>query len=306
MRRRIPAQVATIALACLLLATTSPRAAQDARQQHVVVGVLDNQGQPITDLAVTDVIVRENGIAREILAVEPAPLPTHIGLLVDDSQAAQPRIRELREAVDAFLGASPAADRGVNVGLTTFGDRPTRAFPYSQSGSLVEEQVDRLFARPGAGATFMDAVVFEAREMRRLGATRPIIVAFLFEDGPEFSALRHDDVRAALRDIDASLWVIALESRDPIPLGDMELRERQLVVHDVTTESGGYDVSSLTPQGLSGAATRIAELIRRRVQIAYGRPDMLIPPETLAVEVRRPDTQVLAPAWTDQATRNRR
>jgi len=303
---RPPTAVRMFALALVSILAASAASAQDNRQQHVVIGVLDGDEQPITDLTIQDVIVRENGISREILSVDPAPLPTHIGLLVDDSQVAQPRVRELREAVEAFLDVLPAEDRGVNVGLTTFGDRPTRAFPYSQSGSLIREQVSRLFGRSGAGATLIDAVVFEARELRQLNAARPIIVAFLFEDGPEFSYLRHADVRTALEEIGASLWVVMLESRDSIPLGNNELRERQLVVHDVTTESGGYDVRSLTPQGLAAAAGRIATLIRSRVQVTYGRPDLLIPPDTLAVEVRRPDTEVLAPAWTDQASRNRR
>ena len=53
-------------------------------------------GAPVADLGPADFIVREDNVAREVLRVAPASEPMQIALLVDNSQAAEPFIRDYR------------------------------------------------------------------------------------------------------------------------------------------------------------------------------------------------------------------
>jgi hypothetical protein len=295
-RRRLGFATAVLVLAAAGLAD----AQREQRQHQVTIAVLADGRTPVQDLTIRDIVIREDGLAREVLGVEPAPPPTHIALLIDDTQAAEPDIRDLRDALGAFVDTDLASNRAVSVGLTTFGDRPTRVFPYSQSGPLVREQVERIFARSGAGATLVDAIVFECRELEKLGAERPVIVAFVVEEGPEFSYLRHTDVETALRAANASLWPVILEGRSSVPAQTPEARERAQVLNDVARASGGAYEIALSGRGLTPAAATIARLIAGRVVVTYGRPDSLIAPDRIEVEVRRPDAEVLAPEWTSR------
>jgi hypothetical protein len=52
-------------------------------------------------------VVREDGLAREVIRVGIAPPPSHVMLLIDDSQAADRSIQFLRTAAAAFIKGEP-------------------------------------------------------------------------------------------------------------------------------------------------------------------------------------------------------
>ncbi len=54
----------------------------------------------MTDVTPADLVVREDGVAREILSVTPATDPMRVALLVDNSQAATQSIQFLRDALN--------------------------------------------------------------------------------------------------------------------------------------------------------------------------------------------------------------
>ena len=71
------------------MSTIAVPAQRATREQHVLVSVLDKDGNPVPDLAAGDFIVRENDMAREVLRVEPASAPMQIMMLVDTSANTQ-------------------------------------------------------------------------------------------------------------------------------------------------------------------------------------------------------------------------
>jgi len=71
--------------ACVAAAGAATSGVPQASQRHVYVSVTDD-GDPVANLTVDDFVVRENGVAREVLSVAVAPPPTHIGLVIDDSE----------------------------------------------------------------------------------------------------------------------------------------------------------------------------------------------------------------------------
>src|SRR5678809_463913 len=82
------------------------------RERQVLVSAALSSGAPATGLTVSDFIVREDGLSREITKVAPAP----------------------------------------PLGLMTFGDRPTKRADFSPTSGPVEQAAGKIFATPGSPA----------------------------------------------------------------------------------------------------------------------------------------------------------
>src|SRR5689334_2006726 len=95
--RRTPAAVALCAAVGLALAIPALHA--QAQRRVIYASALDAKGMPVPSLSPADVVVREDRVTREVLDVAPATDPMTIALLVDNSQAADPFIRDIREAL---------------------------------------------------------------------------------------------------------------------------------------------------------------------------------------------------------------
>jgi hypothetical protein len=250
----------------------------------------------VPDLATDALVVREDGLAREIVRVSPAPPPTEIALLVDDSQAAMSLVRDLREGLNRFAAAVTELAPPPAVRLATFGDRPTVVVDFNPSFSAVSRGIDRIAPRPGAGATLLEALVDTGNALRTRKAARPVVVAFVVEDGPEFGTRRHNDVTEALRRTGASLWTLVLTS----PRGENDSdanRERNIVIGDVTRESGGRNRVVLAGQQLPDAFAAIAATIASRYEVTYGRPDTLIPPTRIEITAKNAALTVVTSQW---------
>jgi hypothetical protein len=284
-------------LASLVITLVAPAAAQrETRERHIFVTVTGRDDAPARDLKASDFIVREDGTAREVVRVSPAPPPTHVALLVDDSQVIEPLVTDLRSALTGFIKKLGASTPAPAFGLTTFGERPTRQADFSASAAVVERALGRIFARQGGGAHLLDAIIETCQDLKKRSAERPVIVAFVSEEGPEFSNVLHDRVEGALAEAQASLWVVVLQGRST-GLESTEARERSRVIAEATVNSGGANKVVLSKQGLESAFTTVAAMLTSRYDIVYGRPDSLIPPSRVTVEARDKSLRVAAPRW---------
>ena len=75
-------------LAALAFATAIVGLDAQSKPRKIYTSLVDKKGAPVTEVAVADVVVREDGVAREILSVTPATDPMRVALLVDNSEAA--------------------------------------------------------------------------------------------------------------------------------------------------------------------------------------------------------------------------
>ena len=288
------------AAAALAVALLVPVAAQrETRQRTIAVTVVDRAGAPLTGLTAKDFVVRENGLAREVISVAAAPPPPQVAILLDDSQATQNTTTFLRPAMTSFLKTLAAAEPAPQIALWTFGERPTRRVNFTPTAAAIEKAVMQIFPVNGAGAYFLEAIGEAVRELRTRQAEGAAIVAFVAERGPEFSSVLEKQITEALRSVRASLWVVTLQV-DGQPLNTTEARERARVLGDTTLQSGGVNDVILTPQALESAFGRIAAQLTHRYAVTYGRPESLIPPDRTDVEVKRPDVQVRASRWAGQ------
>jgi hypothetical protein len=273
------------ALGCALaaLAAATHASAQTA-ERTLYVTALDAKGAVVTALAPADVTVREDGVAREVLRVEPATEPLQVTVLIDTSAALSPDEAETRRALEAFFqrlltGTHEAA-------LVEFGDRPSVLVEPTSSLPALLRGVGRVFPRPSSGAYLLDAIVETTRRIQKGDAPRPVIVAIATE-GVEFSVPDHQRVLDPLKASGAALHVLTLTRRQATGMITDEERARNVVVDRGTVETGGQRDIILSAMGLDDALLKVADQLMNQVKVVYGRPQTLIPPEKIVVSAAR-------------------
>jgi hypothetical protein len=278
------------------MAERRPSEQRQTREQHVFASVLDARDAPVAGLTAKDLVVREDGVAREVLRVSAAPWPSHVVLLIDDSQATNALTVDLRAGLNAFVGALASATPAPLVRLATFGDRPTTRVEFTTTPSALTQGIDRIFPRPGAGGRLLEALTETSRDLRTRKAERPVIVAFVAEAGPEFSEESHMRIADALKEAGVALWAVVLEDRGGQTASEQN-RERSMVLGDVVPQSGGFSRTILSRQGIQPAFTTIAAALASQYDVTYARPESLVPPTKLEVSLRQAGPRVLAPRW---------
>jgi hypothetical protein len=283
--------------ACASLGLGAAGVQRESRERAIVVSVSTGNDAPVTDLTAPEFIVRENGVAREVIRVAPAPPPTHVMLLIDDSQATQASYPFLRDALPKLIGRLAELSPAPHIGFWTFGERPTKRADVSPNPEQAMTAVKRLFPVSGAGAYFLQGIEESAAALKKAGAVAPVYIAFVAEGGPEFSSQLRSQIATTLRSMGASLWVVTLQQSSTQPISAREARERAAVLGDVTVESGGWNKVILTPQTIPQAFDTVTALVTSRYLVTYGRPDSLIPPDKIEVTTKRGNIRVRASRW---------
>jgi hypothetical protein len=302
--------VGAAAVVALAVANPTARAQRDPREQHAFATVVDKKGAPVAGLGVADFTVREDDVKREVLRVEPSVAPMQLALLVDTSDivgngSVHPSVtNDLRVGLKAFIDAVFTSNSTSQMAFYTFGERPTQAVDYASSPIPLLRAADSVFPTRGSGAYFNDAVSDACRSLSKIGARRPVIVAFVDENGVEFSTLDHVRVEAALQATRATLWTVTLPDRNAVnrglnnPLDFKAREERSQILQDATDRSGGENLQVLATTALATVFTQVASLLAAQYDVTYARPESLVPPKRVDVAVSRPDTKLLAPHWS--------
>jgi Ca-activated chloride channel family protein len=268
----------------------TPQRATDRRTRDIYVSVLDDDGKPVTGLTADDFVVREQGAAREVLKAGPATEPLTIALTVDDSQAATSIIQFLREGLTRFV---KKLDGKAEIAFSTIGERPTAVVEYTNSTAQLEKAINRLFARPGAGAYLLEGLVELSRGLERRESPRKTIVVVTIENGAEFSNQYYQPVLDALKRSGATLHVLAFGLPSP-SLSD-EMRNRNMVIAEGTSLTGGRRDQVLAESGLPDRLAQTADELLNQYVVTYSRPETLIPAEKIEVTVKKTGYTVRAP-----------
>jgi hypothetical protein len=266
------------------------------RQGQATVTVLGKNDAPVTTLAEKDFVVREDNVAREVVKVTPGIAPTHVVLLVDDSQANADAITFLREGLKAFITKMAAHAPAPQMRITTFGDRPTLRQDFTSVPATLTRQADRIFGQTGAGSRLLEAITETCRDLKSKRIPSATLVAIVNEAGPEFSEESHTRIEEELRGAGAALWTVVLHDTRGGNQSS-EGRERAMVIGDVTRDTGGMNKNVLGPQTLGPALESVAAALVSQYAITYGRPDRLIPATRLSVETTDRSVTVLVRRW---------
>ena len=154
---------AVLAVAATVLLNADQRGRSE---QHLLVTALTDATTPAKGLTAADFTVKEDNLAREVIRVEPAPPPSHVMLLVDDSQASERSIQFLRAGLAAFITRLTAMKPTPQLALMTFGERPTVRAEFSPKSDAVKAAAGKMFAVPGPGSYLLQAIMDTCKDLR--------------------------------------------------------------------------------------------------------------------------------------------
>jgi VWFA-related protein len=279
------------AIGLLILAMLLPAnpAWAQATEQTIYASVVDKNDAPVTGLAASEFVVREDDTAREVLRVLPATEPMQIALLIDTSQAMEEHMLDVRTALRSFFKQMAGKH---DIALIGLGERPTVLLDYTRDAARLEKSVGSVFSRSGSGTYILDGIVEASNGLRRRKAARPHIVVYAAR-GPEFSERYHQSVVDALRESGATLHTLTL-NRSGAAMGSREEQELQKAIADGTKMTGGRRDDLLTPMALSDRLQSLGNELQHQYQVVYARPSRLVPPKTVDVSVKRPSVTVRA------------
>jgi hypothetical protein len=249
-------------------------------ERVLYVSVIDQKThEPIKGLGTDAVIVKEDGVRREVLRVTPATTPMPVAILVDNSQGATATIADLRRALATFVreldGIGPIA-------LITVADRPTILLDYTSDQKRLLEAAGRVFAVPESGATLLDAIVEVGNGLAKRESDRAAMVLVTTEH-TEFSTLHYTQVLESLTKSGAMMSAIVFTNPSR-SLSTDEARNRAFVLDRGPRDSGGVRFDVLTSLSYEGRMRELAAILKHQYRVVYARPDSLIPPERLEVD----------------------
>ena len=274
--------------AVVLLGSSSIRA--QSEEWTVYTSVVDQNGAPVMGLTASDFVVRENGMAREILRVSPATDSLQVAVLIDNSQEVRNDLIDLRQGLRGFVNQ---LDRRHEVALIGFGGPPTVLVDYTRDLKRLETGISRLFARPGTGSYLLTAIIETSRTLRKRRELRRVMVVITTQ-GPEFSEISYQTVLEYVRDSGAPLHSFVLR-REGVSPTDPAAQEVELTLAVGTRMTGGRREELLTSMAMTSRFESLAAELNHQYQVAYARPKTLIPPKTIDVGVKRPEVTVRAP-----------
>jgi Ca-activated chloride channel family protein len=268
-----------LAAACALSATLFAQ----ARPTDVYVSVVDAKGDAVAGLTAPDFLVREDGVAREVLKAGAATEPLTVALVVDDSQTAGPALQMIREATDTFI---KLLEGKAEIALVTFGDRPTIVVDYTTDQKKLLDGAKRVFPRTGAGGDLLDTIVEVSKGMQKRRPKRPVIAVLMMDGSAEFSNRYYENVLEELDKAGATLHVEALGQ--PNTAMSDEIRNRNQVIALGTERTGGRRDQILALTGAAPKMKQLATELLTQYVVTYARPETLLPPAKIEVTVTKP------------------
>ncbi len=157
----------------------------EADDLTIFVALTDSEGEPVTDLAAKDFAILWDGVACDILEIEPLNRPVRVTVYFDNATESVAALPDMREGVRLFLDALPP---DIEVAIGSIAGRPQLRSPYTTDREELLDAIGKI-APEGGSATFWDALYEEAERIDKDEDRQytPVIV-MVAVGGPEASS----------------------------------------------------------------------------------------------------------------------
>jgi hypothetical protein len=302
----IARQVFRALLPALLVALLSPGIVvwtQGGVDKSLYLSVVDEAGKPLKDIVADDILIREDGADRQVVAVKPASQPISVAILVDTAQGTRVTdaygtpdeyVRDIRKSVGAFgkqlLGQSPNAV----VSLTEFGQAAVTIVPFTSNPAEYDKGINRLVARPGVGSVLLEALAQANTDLSKQPSARRAIVSLNLEPSDEQSREDPNTIKEAFRKSGAQLWAVSVQR------GALKASKRDLVLNDFAKLSGGQRDFVVGISAVEGILKGYADALTYQYEVVYKRPESSKPTKVVQLGTTRQRVKLHASGFAPQ------
>jgi VWFA-related protein len=179
----------------------------ELRTQEVLLSVTvrDAEGHPVTNLTRDDFIVAEDRKRQELTSCQIASVPVSVVLVLDASTSVGSKLKDIREAAEAFVDTLGPEDR---VSIVQFADKVELLLDWTSDHAEIRHALEWRY-RGGESTAFWDGIYLAADEqLSKVDGRRAMIV---LSDGVDTdSKLTEDEVRSELDRVGATVYVVSL------------------------------------------------------------------------------------------------
>jgi len=271
MNKRCPGLLALAAFLAVALAPALGARGQTAVDKTIFVSVVDDAGKPVKDLALGDILIREDGVDREVVSISPAKDPLYVALLVDTTPAAEPYIQDIRRGLTSFVQQVGAASSDARISVTEFGQAAIPITPFTTDREKLQKDINRIFPKRGdVPAVLLEGLKDASDSLGKQNSRRAAVVIFTMEGTMDRSSEEPRKIQESLAKSRAQLWTVSLEKNQ----GKQDkLSQRDVVLNAMTQATGGRREFISAESAIDGYMKMYADALVSQFAVTYKRPN---------------------------------
>ncbi len=289
--RTVPALIALFALGWI--AVSNPAAsAQAAGERSIIFSAEDEAGKPVKDIRTDEILIREDGIDREIVSVKPSTETLNVMLLADTTAAVDEMLLDVRTALIAFVHQVHAVSPEAQISLMEFGQAAVTVVPFTTSDADLEKGVNRLSGKPRSASVLLEAINAASNNLAKRPGPRRAIVSVNIEPGDEQSREEPKRIVESLRKSLAQLWCVSIQK------GALKNAQRDVVLNAFTKNTGGDRQFIVGQSAIATHLKNFADALTSQYEATYKRPATKA--QAVQIGVTRPGVKLHASGFAPQ------
>ena len=290
-------------LLVFLLAPALRAVPQGGVDKTLFVAVLDENGRPARNFTADDILIREDGQDRAVVAVKPASQPISVAFLIDTAQGKRVQdaygtpeeyVRDLRVSVSAFAEQMFQLHPQASVSLMEFGQAAITMVKYTSDAAEIQKGVNRIVSRPGVGSVLAEALEASNKDLSKRPGTRRAIVSINLEPSDEQSFENGNAIKDSFRKSGAQLWSISVQR------GGLQPSRRDVVLNDFAKLSGGRRDFVVGISAVPDILRAYANALAMQYEVVYKRPESNRPAQVLQTGTLLQNVKVHASGFAPQ------
>jgi von Willebrand factor type A domain len=260
--------LACLALAalCWVVTSSATARAQSAGERTIFFAALDEAGKPVKDIKTEDILIREDGVDRELVSVKPSTETLNVMLLADTTPEVDEMLLDVRKSLIAFVRQVHIVSPEAQISIMEFGQAAVTVVPFTTSDADLEKGVNRLSGKPRSASVLLEAINAASNNLAKRPSPRRAIVALNVEPSDEQSREDPKRIIESLRKSVAQLWSLSIQR------GPLKNPQRDVVLNVFTRNTGGAREFIVSQSAAESYLTKYADALTSQYEATYKRP----------------------------------
>ena len=263
-------------LLAVLIAPVVLARPQGGIDKSLFVAVLDENGRPVRQFTADDILIKEDGQDRQVVAVKPASQPIPVAFLIDTAQGKrvtdhygtpEEYVRDMRVSADAFIKQLLALSPDASIMMMEFGQAAIPMTKFTSEPMELEKAVNRIVARPGVGSVLGEALEAANNDLAERPSGRRAIVSINLEPSDEQSFERDRQIAEAFGKSGAQLGSISVQR------GGLKNSKRDVLLNVFAKASGGQRDFVVGISAVPDILKAYANALAMQYEVVFKRPE---------------------------------